>query len=78
MDTAVYWVEYVVRNGPDILRTPALKLTWWQLALLDVYGVIILVFILTNVTLFYAVKYTLPWLITILLPGNARNDKKTK
>lgn len=70
MDEAIFWVEYVVRNGPDILRTPALKLTWWQLALLDVYGVIILVFILTNVTLFYAVKYVL----SKLMPSSSQKS----
>ncbi|XP_046412507.1 UDP-glucosyltransferase 2-like [Neodiprion fabricii] len=39
-DTAVYWIEYILRHGGDSLRSPALKLTWWQVALLDVYGCI--------------------------------------
>ncbi|XP_015605149.1 UDP-glucuronosyltransferase 2B30-like [Cephus cinctus] len=37
LDLAVYWVEYVIRNG-NVLRSPALDLEWWQVALIDVYA----------------------------------------
>ncbi|XP_043467651.1 uncharacterized protein LOC122501928 [Leptopilina heterotoma] len=37
-ETVNFWVEYVIRNGADSLRSPAVNLNWWQLALLDVYG----------------------------------------
>lgn len=40
-ETAVFWVEYILRHGGDSLRSPAVKLTWWQVALLDVYGSIL-------------------------------------
>ncbi|KAF7992649.1 hypothetical protein HCN44_004993 [Aphidius gifuensis] len=36
-DTAVYWIEYIGRHG-NSLKSPATKLSWWQLYLLDVYG----------------------------------------
>ncbi|XP_012282466.1 UDP-glucuronosyltransferase 2C1 [Orussus abietinus] len=39
VDTAVFWVEYIIRNGGDSLRSPALDLAWWQEALLDVFAV---------------------------------------
>ncbi|XP_043268668.1 UDP-glucosyltransferase 2-like [Venturia canescens] len=45
MDTAIYWVEYVVRHGSGVLRSPAMDLAWWQIELLDVY--VTLVFILS-------------------------------
>ncbi|KAJ8676542.1 hypothetical protein QAD02_012329 [Eretmocerus hayati] len=38
MQSAIFWIEYVIRNGGDVLRSPALALSWWQLALLDIYG----------------------------------------
>ncbi|KAG7207216.1 hypothetical protein KM043_008894 [Ampulex compressa] len=38
MDTAVFWIEYVIRNGPDSLRSPAIDMPWWQLHLIDVYA----------------------------------------
>ncbi|XP_071872819.1 UDP-glucosyltransferase 2-like [Bombus fervidus] len=37
LDTAVYWIEYVLRNGPDSLRSAAVNLPWWKLHLLDVF-----------------------------------------
>lgn len=40
---AVFWVEYVVRYGGDILKSPALEFSWVQLQLLDIYGFILLV-----------------------------------
>nr|QPA18385.1 UDP-gluconosyltransferase [Trialeurodes vaporariorum] len=37
MDTAIYWVEYVIRNkGAKHLRTPAVELPFYQYLLLDV------------------------------------------
>ncbi|XP_043264520.1 UDP-glucosyltransferase 2-like [Colletes gigas] len=36
MDTATYWIEYVIRNGVEPLRSPAMDLPWWKLHLLDV------------------------------------------
>lgn len=45
-DTAIYWIEYIVRNGGDALRSPAMDLTWYQVRLFDVY-----LFVLTAVGL---------------------------
>ncbi|XP_076291113.1 UDP-glucosyltransferase 2 [Lasioglossum baleicum] len=46
LDTAIYWVEYIARNGGDALKSPAMNLTWYQVQLLDVY-----LFVLTVVGL---------------------------
>ena len=35
--TVVFWVEYIVRNGANVLRSPALDLHWWENELLDIY-----------------------------------------
>lgn len=40
IDTATYWIEYVIKYGKDSLRSPAMDLTWWQIQLLDVYAII--------------------------------------
>ena len=42
MDTVNFWVEYVIRNGKNALRSPAINLYWWQVELLDVYGFLLL------------------------------------
>ncbi|XP_043268662.1 UDP-glucosyltransferase 2-like [Venturia canescens] len=36
IDTAIFWVEYTIRNG-NVLRSPVSELSWWQVELLDVY-----------------------------------------
>lgn len=42
-DAAVFWVEYIVRNGADALRSPAKDLAWWQLQLFDIYTLLLAV-----------------------------------
>ncbi|XP_023246023.1 UDP-glucuronosyltransferase 2A1-like [Copidosoma floridanum] len=51
MDMATFWIEYVIRNG-NIMKSPALELSWWQLTLLDVYG-----FLLTCLAIAFTVLY---------------------
>lgn len=56
---AVYWIEYVIRNGGESLRSPAVNMYWYQVELLDVYGflfscillIICLIFIIVNAIL---------------------------
>ncbi|VVC24237.1 UDP-glucuronosyl/UDP-glucosyltransferase [Cinara cedri] len=57
MDTACYWIEYIIRNGGDALRSPAVDLSWWQVALLDVYGTIFLFFLFSFVILIVTVMF---------------------
>ena len=38
MDTAAYWIEYVIRNGPDSLKSPAVDMPWWKLNMVDVFA----------------------------------------
>lgn len=41
MDTAAYWIEYVIRNGPDSLKSPAVDMPWWKLNMIDVFAFLI-------------------------------------
>lgn len=53
LDTAVYWVEYVIRHGgAHHLRTAAVDLTWYQYYLLDVIALFMSV-IVSFVFIFY-------------------------
>ncbi|XP_033229037.1 UDP-glucuronosyltransferase-like [Belonocnema kinseyi] len=56
MNTATFWVEYVLRNGENSLRSPAVNLHWWEVALLDVYGFIILSFTVLIYLVIFIVK----------------------
>lgn len=68
METACYWVEFVIRRGNKAMRSPSLDLTWWQIALLDVYAAILIVAI-------SAIFITIVFLRCIV---NLLSDKKTK
>ncbi|XP_038210097.1 UDP-glycosyltransferase UGT5-like [Zerene cesonia] len=50
LDTAMFWLEYVIRNkGADFIKNPARNMTWYEYTLLDVY---ILVAIVVLVSVF--------------------------
>ncbi|GLV38202.1 UDP-glycosyltransferase family 49 member B1 [Carabus blaptoides fortunei] len=39
MDTAMFWIEYVLRNkDTSHLKTPAIQLEWYQINMLDIYA----------------------------------------
>lgn len=44
-DKAVFWIEYVIRNGGDSLKSSAVQYSWYQLLLLDIYGFVTLIII---------------------------------
>ncbi|XP_076634843.1 UDP-glucosyltransferase 2 isoform X1 [Colletes latitarsis] len=58
-DTAVYWIEYIIRHGADALRSPAMDLTWWQVQLLDVCAFLLVVALLSVYLLIVAVRFVL-------------------
>ncbi|OXU22681.1 hypothetical protein TSAR_000187 [Trichomalopsis sarcophagae] len=37
-ETLLYWTEYVIRHGKNILKSPAVNLEWYQSDLLDVHA----------------------------------------
>ena len=41
LDEGVYWIEYLLRHGPDSLRIAAADLTWYQYLLLDVVSAMV-------------------------------------
>ncbi|CAG7720745.1 unnamed protein product [Allacma fusca] len=48
VDTAVWWIEYVLRHDTSHLKSPGLQQYWWQRALLDFWGVVFsLIFLCT-------------------------------
>lgn len=44
LDTAVYWIEYVIRNrGANYMKNSGLRMSWIAYNMLDVYAFILLV-----------------------------------
>lgn len=53
LDTAIYWIEYVIRyNGAPHLRSAATELAWYQYYMLD----IALILLSTLLLIFYIIK----------------------
>ncbi|CAH0555383.1 unnamed protein product [Brassicogethes aeneus] len=58
MDTAVYWIEYVIRhNGAHHLKSPSLKLKWYQINMLDIAIILTLFTILLFVIFYFIIKH---------------------
>lgn len=57
MKKAIYWIEYVIRNGDTVLRSPALRLSFIQLAQLDIYGFLLIIVIFIFAILIMSLKY---------------------
>lgn len=69
MDTAVYWVEYVIRHkGAPRLQSTAKQLAWYQYYLLDV----ILVLLGIPLILLIALVKTIQAVFTIPLSKKAK------
>lgn len=73
-ETAVFWIEYVLKHGAEALRSPAVYLSWWQLALLDVYGTIFAAVLL----LLYIVKLLLSALFSMIYFSNKKSETLKK
>ncbi|XP_011495683.1 PREDICTED: UDP-glucuronosyltransferase 2B17-like [Ceratosolen solmsi marchali] len=56
VDKASFLIEYVVRHGKDTLKSPILALSWWQRILLDVYGFIALIILITLYVIWLGLK----------------------
>ncbi|XP_031834401.2 UDP-glycosyltransferase UGT5 [Nomia melanderi] len=46
-EEAVYWIEYLLRHGPNSLKTEVVNLAWYQYLLLDVICIAIIVILIT-------------------------------
>lgn len=74
MDQAVWWVEYVMRhNGAKHLRVASLDLSWYQLAMIDVYGFLLLVLAGFIFSIYFIIKS-----IIGARTGSSKNGKKAK
>lgn len=76
IDTANYWIEYIVKYGWDALRSPAMDLNWWEIDFLDVYAFLSLV---SLVIVYVTIRLTLTLLKSIIsstVNGNVTRLKK--
>jgi glucuronosyltransferase len=75
LDTAVFWIEYVIRNkGADFMKNPAIQLSWSAYNMLDVYGFLLIVF----VTIMFVIFYGMLTLIRMIKSDKTKMSKKKR
>ncbi|XP_028171301.1 UDP-glucuronosyltransferase 2B20-like [Ostrinia furnacalis] len=75
LDTAMYWIEYVIRNkGADFIKNPAHELSWFANNMLDVFAFLLLSFIVSAYVVFIVVRA----LIIIAQSSSTNKSKKIK
>ncbi|XP_076655686.1 UDP-glucosyltransferase 2 [Halictus rubicundus] len=57
-EEGAYWVEYLIRHGPDSLKTEAVNLSWYQYLLLDAISIIAFAIIMILVAVRAILKTT--------------------
>ncbi|XP_067210641.1 UDP-glycosyltransferase UGT5-like [Linepithema humile] len=72
IDTANYWIKYIVKYGSDALRSPAMDLYWWQIYLLD----IAVFFLLCAIIVIIVIRYFVRLLLQMI--NDNRNSSQTK
>lgn len=69
MQTAVYWVEYVIRhNGAPHLRVAGAKLPWYKFFMIDVLAVLLAIIL--------AILFSIRYLTKLLIGAQSRNKVK--
>ncbi|XP_059616624.1 UDP-glucosyltransferase 2 [Phlebotomus argentipes] len=57
LNTAMYWIEYVGRNrGADHLKSAARNLNWFQYFMLDIIGLLIVVYFVIATAMYFLVE----------------------
>ncbi|XP_073944168.1 UDP-glycosyltransferase UGT5-like [Choristoneura fumiferana] len=61
LDTAMYWIEYVIRNkGANFMKNPAVNLSWYAYYMLDVFAFLLLVLAVFVFIVLKIFRYFLP------------------
>lgn len=79
MDTALYWIEYVIRHkGAPHLRSAAQDLKWYQLYLLDVYAVFAIISLTWILVSFYVTRLVIKRLLGLFCKKSKKVSAKKK
>ncbi|XP_065222649.1 UDP-glucosyltransferase 2-like isoform X2 [Planococcus citri] len=71
-DTAVYWIEYVLRHeGAHHLRSAATDMPWYQYFLIDVISFIAIIFI----CFIFIIRYIIKFIVNLILRNISSKNK---
>lgn len=74
IDAADYWIDYIVKYGNNALRSPAMDLKWWEVALLDIYVFLLL----ATVIIVYITIHAIRILLSVISSSQKVNVSRTK
>ncbi|XP_043467677.1 UDP-glucosyltransferase 2-like [Leptopilina heterotoma] len=74
-ETVNFWVEYVIRHGPNVLKSPAIDLYWWQNELLDVYGFLTLCFLIIVTLIIKTLIFIMNQIFKHFVSSNGKSSK---
>ncbi|XP_046620210.1 UDP-glucosyltransferase 2-like [Neodiprion virginianus] len=78
LDEAVFWIEYIVRNGGEPLKSSALHLNWFQYYLIDVILFLLTAAAFVVIVLFLLIRKVLGIFIGTTKPSTRQRKQKTK
>lgn len=76
IDSAAWWVEYVLRHDTTHLKSPAMKDSWWRKRLLDVWFIVYTIVLIAAFTIYKIVKCVLLLIAQRLTNRNQIKAKK--
>ncbi|XP_076672154.1 UDP-glucosyltransferase 2 [Andrena cerasifolii] len=72
LEEGVYWIEYLIRHGPNSLKTAASNLTWYQYLLLDVLLAMVTSLLLVSWILYKLLKLAFHWVRTVSIDSKKK------
>lgn len=79
LDTAIYWIEYVIRHkGAPHLRTAAVDMPLYQYLLLDVIAFLLIVVVSILAILYYVSKFVFKLFMNRSSKKSKKSAKKEK
>jgi glucuronosyltransferase len=77
LETAIFWIEHVIRHGgAPHLRSAAVDLSWYQYLLLDVLAVLILVFVTSCLIVYILFKKLLKFFLLKVIKKQSNKEPK--
>lgn len=74
VDTAVWWVEYVMRQNTTHLKSPSMKQSWWKKRLLDVWLIVYAILFITAFAVYRTARFFVCLIVRRLMKRNRRRN----
>ncbi|KAG4075331.1 hypothetical protein HA402_003122 [Bradysia odoriphaga] len=76
VDSAAWWIEYVLHHDTTHLKSPSMTLSWWQRRLLDVWFIVYTIVLITAFAIYKSAKFLLCFSVRMRTKQNRLKAKK--